>query len=89
MPISLEKVVGLVKLAQKCSKINKQYEFWKKIDPAICAFLGANWCIVAFVILPMILNDSKLFCYISSKPLSQVVGKNLFGQLVCRMFFNF
>ena len=49
----MERIVGLVKLAQKCSKINEQYGFWKKIDPSMCAFLGVKLCtMVAFVILP-------------------------------------
>ena len=50
MPRSLERVAGLVKLAQKCSEINQQYEFWKKLDPSMCTFLGVEWyTIIAFV----------------------------------------
>ena len=41
-PIFLERVVGLVKFAQKCSEINQQYGFFfkKKKDPSMCAFLN-------------------------------------------------
>ena len=52
MSICLERVACLVKLVQRCSKINQQYPFWKKI-PSMCAFLGVKWCkVVALVILP-------------------------------------
>ena len=46
----MERVAGLVKLAEKRSEINQQYEFWKKIDPSMCTFLDVKWCtIIAFV----------------------------------------
>ena len=48
----------------------------------MCTFLGVKWCtIVAFVIL------SKTF--LQNLSLSQVVGKNVFGQSICRVCLIF
>ena len=50
LPISLERVAVLVKLAQKCPEINQQNGFWKKPDQSMSALLGVKWCtIIAFV----------------------------------------
>ena len=81
MLISPGRVVGLVKLVQKCSKINQQYGFWKKIWTINVCIFGCQ------KMHHSCLCDSAK--NVSSRPLSQVVGKNLFGQSVCRFFLIF
>ena len=39
LPISMERVVGLVKLIQKCSKINQKNVFFKNVNPSRYALL--------------------------------------------------
>ena len=78
MLISLERVVGLVKVVQKFSKINQQNGFSKKNwSINVCFF----WCLMRH---HSCLCDSAK--NISSKLLFQVVGKNIFGQSVYRVF---
>ena len=73
--ISNKGLLGLVKLAQRCSGINQQFGFLKKLGPLIwCAFLGFKRCSIVAINL------------MSAKPDSWVVDENGFGQSVSRVF---
>ena len=78
MLISLERVVGLVKVVQKFSKINQQNGFSKKKWSINGCFFG---CLMMH---HSCLCDSAK--NISSKLLFQVVSKNILGQSVYRFF---